>query len=182
MYTEEKLKLVSVCEYKTFLVVWFCLILLSSPFWLTRLAFLLLPLQGSFLLSLLSFCKTHPAAIKGNMFGVFFASGILVFQSCRCGTVLCLGLSYLSHYYRWIFAYADQTLVYHRGRFFSVYEPWGIELKKTPNILTINRECQLCKMIWFWLSLKPLPSFVGHPDSQVTLQFVYVGNNYLCSS
>lgn len=72
VYTDEKLKLVSVCEYNIFLSFLFCLILLSSLFWLTRLAFLLLPLQGSLLLALLSFCKTHPAAIKWNV-GFFFS-------------------------------------------------------------------------------------------------------------
>lgn len=68
MHTDEKLKLISVCEYNTFLIFNFFLILMSSPFWLTRLAFLPLPLQGSFLFGLLSFCKPHPAALKGNMF------------------------------------------------------------------------------------------------------------------
>lgn len=43
MYTDEKLKLVSVYEYNTSLIFWICIIPLSPPFWLTKLAFLLLP-------------------------------------------------------------------------------------------------------------------------------------------
>lgn len=98
MYTDEKLKLVSVYEYNTSLIFWICIIPLSPPFWLTKLAFLLLPCArfsptcSSELLQ-----NTSSSNQKKHAFFVWN----LCLSAFRCATVLCLGLFYISHYCRW---------------------------------------------------------------------------------